>query len=374
MKKIFPILIILILANLLGFSQIKVSKVVDDNAIGKDYGLYYSLPQTTFKIDFLIKQTEYKKGPLAEYCKQMLGYDDYISYDHSDYEIIEISVSKITNPDPDFMYFIKFDERSKFSSVEFSLNQSNGLLGYNSVHKKSKHETNPDNENKFISTLSDRDLHVDTVIRKISLDTTTITQTFVKNIDANKSALQQAREISSEIEKLDENIMNLITGYHEIAFEKGSIEFMYNKLNELKYRYTQLFTGISNTSYKAYTYYFTPSFSNISEPLFKFSSSEGVLPIISYNSGDEVAVAVQSIKGDEFINPDYKVINGENALFYRIPELVKLSINKQNYSIFSSIEEVNQLGKIGKVSTDKLNNVVFDEKTGGIKYIKLQNK
>ncbi|MDD3739375.1 MAG: DUF4831 family protein [Lentimicrobiaceae bacterium] len=371
MKKILPILITLMLVNLLSFSQIKVSKVIDNNTIGKDYGLYYTLPQTTFKIDFLIKQTQYKKGPFAEYCKQILGSDDYISHDHSSYEIIEISVSKVIAPDPDFVYFVKFNERSRFKSVELSLNKGNGLQGYNSVHKKSKQEIGSYNENTFIPIVGNTGLHADTVIRKISLDTTTITQTFIKNIDANKSALQQAREISSEIKKIDESIMNLITGYHEIAFDKGSIEFMYNKLNELKHRYTQLYTGISNTYYKSYTYYYTPSFSNTNESLFKFSNSEGVLPLISYSSGDEVTVVVQPIKNDEFAISDYKTINEEEALFYRIPELVKLSINKQNYSIFSSTEEVNQLGKIGKISTEKLNNVVLDEKTGGIKYIKL---
>ena len=44
---------------------------------GQQNGLYYSLPQTMLKLDFIIEEAQLVKGPLSDYASNYMAMEDY---------------------------------------------------------------------------------------------------------------------------------------------------------------------------------------------------------------------------------------------------------------------------------------------------------
>ena len=101
MKKLF--LLIMLCASFYANAQYITTHAKNDFSKQTD-GIYYYLPRNVLRIDIMVEQTDYHKGPLAEYAEQMLGVYDYIRTDGVSYSIKDIKISTIAQPDPNLCF------------------------------------------------------------------------------------------------------------------------------------------------------------------------------------------------------------------------------------------------------------------------------
>jgi len=221
-------------------------------------GIFYSLPLTVLKVDIAISVTEKVPGPLKEFSKNYLGVSDVIENESTDYEIIDIDVKPVIIPDRSNSYFIYFGSNEKNKEkdskpVYFSLTPQGLFKSFNLPQSQElKNEEKNIETSKEIYIIGDasenfryeadynKKLEIDTVIRKITIDTMTINKFVYRTNWVNKTPEERADDAAKQIKKIRDSRFNLLTGYHEVNFS-GSIKYMDNELKKLENQYLELF-------------------------------------------------------------------------------------------------------------------------------------
>ena len=356
------LLFTLLVISLSGNSQITVTKIEKKNVSATNDGFVYSLPKTVFKIDIVYEKIEEIAGPLADYTTEYLGVNNYISSSKTEYFVKNVDVSSYNVSDPNQLYFVQYPiERSKDENVtSFSLSDIGGLLAYNAEPINKKQKADVITDQTFIFESGDKDFSymsqynrqkkIDTIIRTINIDTVTINRFLFKSSWIDKSIDDKAKDAALEIEKIRESRYHLMSGYQEVNYG-NSIIFMNNQLQKLENSYLELFLGKKIVSVDSKTLYFDPSKVKKGDELIKFADgSSVVIKIIPDNISNALPEA-----------PSYK----SNAIYYRIPASVDVTVSCKNEVFFNGKFVVNQLGSI---STAPLHNtkLQFNEKTGNL--------
>jgi hypothetical protein len=200
------------------FGQLDVRKVDAGSAFPSSEGFFYSLPRTGFRVDIQVKRIQKLKGPYSEFSDKYLGLSQVINVNSTEYELAAIQLSEFTEPDPEEYYFVQMTGKSKDrQEMELFLSNQGGLIGISAANegtegrKKGDFESRSDVKIPEISNPSQFE-RVDTVIKRISVDTTTIEQKVFRKISAAKTTEQKAKEAADFILKLDESMFNLING------------------------------------------------------------------------------------------------------------------------------------------------------------------
>ena len=69
MNRIFKLALVLLALAFGGQLQAQFTTTFAKNVTpGQQNGLYYSLPQTRLKLDFIIEEAQMEKGPLSDYA------------------------------------------------------------------------------------------------------------------------------------------------------------------------------------------------------------------------------------------------------------------------------------------------------------------
>ena len=366
MKKIFGfsslILLLLILSPELLFSQFIITKVQDQNVNTSQDGFYYALPQTVLKVDLLIEKITQKKGPLSEYTQEYLGTADYIADNNVSYRLIHAEVDQLTEVDPDHVYYVQFPAaRPKDAKpMGFSLTPMGTLASFDieSGRQVNAVETEiqqtifvADGETDF-SYYADynRMKKVDTIIRKITIDTVTIDRFLFKTSWVDKSQKEKANEAAMQIAKIRESRFNLITGYQEVNYGE-SMKYMDQQLKMLERKYLELFLGKEVKTIETQTVYFTPTKENSSKTLFKGSDGSTI----------EVKVTPSGSTGILAPTPLQK----QDNIYYRVPETAIVEIMENGNIQNSRRMPVNQFGIVAAAPLNKTR-LQFDPQTGSL--------
>jgi hypothetical protein len=216
---------------------------------------------------------------------------------------------------------------------------------------------------------------MDTVIKRISLDTTIIEQKFFRKTSTAKSVEQKAREASEFILKLDESMYNLINGYQEVNYDKGAMEFMYNRMNSMKQDYLELFKGVTSVSSETFTFYYVADKSNPTETLCRFSISKGILPA-NATSGDLIQIQANSQNKTSSLKTIIESMNSggreSHGLYYRIPDKADVAVKLGGQVKLEAPFAINQLGVVTFLPATSISNIGFDNNTGTIKHVVLE--
>jgi hypothetical protein len=380
-KKIF-------LASLLLFSiagikaQINVSKVDSSGIPSASDGLFYSLPLTVIQVDIIVNKVQKVKGPYAEYADQMLGLSLVTSVNSTEYELKDIRLTSYNEPDPLEYYFIKMPEKVKDrKAIELFLSDDGVISGvgtYNQPPKAKKQRSVDLTKSRIdIPEFANPSVfeRMDTVIKRISLDSTIIEQKFFRKTSAAKSVEQKAREASEFILKLDESMYNLINGYQEVNYEKGTMEFMYNQMNSMKQDYLELFKGVTSISTETYTFYYVVSKDNPSETLCRFSLSKGILPKTAA-SGDLVQMEATSMQKTNPLKSETEKLNNSqrqsHGLYYRIPDKATVAFKVGGQVKLETQFVINQLGVVTFLPASSIRNIGIDNNTGTLRRVVLE--
>jgi len=380
-KKVF--LITFLLCIVVGIkAQINVTKVGNTAIPAESDGLFYALPQTVIQVDIIVNKIQKVKGPFAEYADQMLGLSQVTTFNSIEYELKDIRLTSYNEADPSEYYFIKMPEKQKDrKQIELFLTDDGIISGVGTVNQVN---TSIRQRSKDLST-SIIDIpeftnpsvfeRMDTVIKRISLDSTIIEQKFFRKTSAVKSIEQKAREASDFILKLDESMYNLINGYQEVNYEKGTMEFMYNQMNSMKQDYLELFKGVTSTSVETFTFNAVVDKANPTEILCRFSISKGILPKSS-TLGDFVQIQATSMNKTNVLKAETEKLNdgqrSTHGLYYRIPDKANVEVRVGGQVKLETQFVINQFGVVTFLPASSLKNISIDNNTGTLRRVVLE--
>jgi len=367
------------------YGQIKVSHVNSSAGKPTGEGVYYALPKTVLRVDVSIRVNEQFKGPFSEYAERYFGIDDAINFDQTSYEIEDVSISSLAEPDPEHIYYIQRSEPSskEQETLNIQLDKSGFLVGVNNLDSESPSTSEGEQfevyENIDFSGGSkgfviDGKIRatVDTIIRKVAVDTAMTEKLFYRTRIVEMSNEEMAGFALRKVEEIRDARYKLLTGYQETAYSAGTITYMDGELIKMESEYMALFRGKSFTSFEQYTLYYTPPTQpeKNSINLFNFSSNTGITDAGS-SAGEKVMLNIVPAGTSEIIanfpNPDLAE-GAEPGIYYRIPETTEIVIEWDEDELSRKQIIVNQFGKVRRLQSKDFK-IELEPETGGIKSI-----
>jgi len=366
-------------------SRYNVVHVEHNTATSKKNGLYYSLPKTIVTIDVTVTKTEKIRGPYFAFADKYLGLKNVISANSTDYEISDIAFNTFSEPDSAQLYFLeikKYGKRNK--SIYLALSES-GIIQSANVKPEKNREIN-NSSSTILNPITDDDNYnffaesnifekVDTIIEKVNLDTTIIERKTFKHSFVEKSIELKAKEAADFIMRTKESRFNVISGSAEVAYEKGSIQYMNEELLKIETDYMNLFTGITKTKTLKYRYTYVPEKmkSGMTRQLFLFSTKEGVVDSTS-NTWEPVEILMNSVDNLKNISvytaTKEKLNPKKHGLYYRLPDYTMFTIKQGNDIIKSETILISQLGVVTFLPAKK-NYLQFYPNIGSLKSVKV---
>jgi len=349
------------------FQTVKASsKLISPNA----KGLYYALPKTVIKLHLVFEQVDKIRGPFAQYTTKYLGTDDFIKSNHHYRRLLNVDVEPVLMADNAQLYFIQFPEDRSSKEIRhfgFQLNKSGILMGFGlkekqKTEKSEKVEINrqvlyTDRSEDFkMRAAYSRTKKIDTILRKITIDTVTIKRFLYKTSWVNLSEDQRANDAAMQIKKIRDSRFNLLTGYQEVNYGDG-IRYMDQELQKMEQQYQALFLGKETKQLKTFNFVFDPNKSKLTKSLGSFTDENGqshkvLLRITPINPTNIPSVTKAA--------PDF--------LFYRIPAKATVEVLVDGQPFFSDIYSVPQLGTLATASMDRMR-LNFDAKTGTMTHV-----
>ena len=331
-------------------------------APGQQNGLYYSLPQTVLKLDFIIQETELKKGPLSDYAYNYMEMSDYVEYDATEYKLLDVKINSIARPDPEAMFFVTFTPIRGAGKPEFDV-LPNGIIRSVGVSKNPEaKETKEENPLEFKTIppccheIPDHNLE------------------FISLVSAGKTNSQIAKEVVDKISEIRKAKFYLISGDVEMATNPETFNAMYQKLDEMETEYQSLLLGKRSVKTVVKSIYLVPKEEDTLQTIAKFSEAEG-LTMGPKGSGSPISVHVVSQNTISTINaPSRSAVESmsyENKVFYRIPEVANVKVALGKELLIEDRLTINQLGVFLTAPLTN-NKLVFDIETGQIVNMKMQ--
>jgi hypothetical protein len=336
--------------------------------IGKN-GIYYSLPKTVFKIKLVMEEINRTPGPFAAYTVKYLGTDNYIHNKEKYYHLLAVKVTPEPMADPDEVFYVAFPQKSSKNArpTEFQLDKYSGLVSFGTKQAVKKGETAPDhpsqlfvysntgeNENFKMAASYSRAQKLDTLVRKITIDTVTVHRFLFRTSWVDLSDEDRANDAAQEIQKIRKSRYNLLTGYQEVNYGDG-IKYMDAELQKLENQYLMLFLGKETKKVVIRSFEFDPQKDHLSEQLLQFVNKSG--------SRENITVQVNPV------NKMNKIATANNsaidALFYRVPVKAAVQVQSGGTVFYSDIFDLPQLGTITTVPMDNAS-LQFDPSTGTV--------
>lgn len=380
----FPLFLIsFFLLSFAARAQFNVTPVAKGTIHPDKEGFVYALPRNTLCVELTVDRTETLKGPYADFASKYLGLHNVDKADIIRYAIRKADIEILAEPDPDQIYFIEFDKKSK-AEISLALSEDGIISGFSQIvqskdadkyiHNNSDNGTQP----SFIDLLKPTILEkVDTIVRRISVDTTTIEERVVRRSVSEKSTEQMAKETADAIRKIDDNINNLISGYQEVNYSKESLEFMIGELRKLQKEYLSLFKGSRRITTNSYKFYLTPRENSQGEleSLCKFSAEKGVQPKNS-PAGENVNLTITpGITNSElrdFTLQRTQASKKKHGLYYRIPQQAKITLAAGYNVLDEKTAMISQLGYLTFLPAGNYSALKFNTVTGAIQQISIK--
>jgi len=381
-KKIFFMLLILAIISGSLYSQINVRHITSGTDISAKQGVVYTLPYTLFRVDLEVLKTEYIAGPYSEYAAKYLDLQDVNTSNYDEYVIADASIKTVAVPDPQQVYFAEITDKIVKEDRSLLLSLSNaGLIadlqgnlpkGLEKSFPSINYQSDPSTKDLFSYFAGTNLLEkVDTIIRKVTVDTVTVEKIYLDKKWVEKGNEQKAIDAANKIEKIRESRYNLLTGYQEIAYPAGTIEFMDEQLKKMEKEYLSLFTGIAIKKKLFFTFFVDPEMPEQGNkiPVCVFSERSGV-KAPDASGGEKLFLEINETGDFEgitmVINQKIASAPAEKGYFYRIPKTVEVNMKLNNDLQLQGLFPVSQYGTVSFLPPT-ITSVQFHPETGAIK-------
>ncbi|MFH1000845.1 MAG: DUF4831 family protein [Bacteroidota bacterium] len=359
-------------------SSLKVKSTMEN--LGQN-GIFYALPRAVLQVDVVVNKTEELPGPYVSYARQVLGLNDFISKAETYYTIKGISISSSYEADPNAIYFFNFGERSSKTERAYLLQlQANGVIKgldesspLNEDYVKARIDLLSENFSRDFSYFADLNQisKIDTIIRRISVDTTTIEDVVFNKTNVEKNMEQRAKDAASFYMEIRKNKFDLLSGYQEVNYPAQTLALMISELKKMESDYLALFKGKRITIEEKYTFYVVPEGDKTRQTysVFKFSKEKGVADL-NAPMGEKVNLIVQSNGMTEVLKTQTKS-EQSSGIFYRVPESARVWLSYNNMEYAKNTFLIPQIGVLQAVSTTK-NIISIDPKTGMLQVFEIK--
>ncbi len=363
-KSLSAFLFFLLFIPFLSNSQYVVKKVAGNATNTAQDGFYYALPQTVLKIGLTVEQIKKIPGPLADYATNYLGVNDYIRYSGNSVQLINAEITPLYEADPEQYYYVQFPaEKSKDEkATSILLTEQGTLLGFG-MEGNAQLETKTDIEQTFILMEGDEDFSyfadynrmkkIDTIVRKISIDTVTINRFLFKSSWVDKSSEERANEAARRISEIREARFHLISGYQEVNYGE-SIKYMDKQLEELEQKYLELFLGKEVKTSRQVTVYYVPQKEKLRD--------------VIYTDPDGNSIEIILQPGDSSVGLPETPLEKQDNIYYRVPQTTVVHIIQKGTTYYTSNIPVCQFGVLATAPLNRTR-LLFDEQTGNLKNI-----
>lgn len=325
---------------------------------GQQNGVYYSLPQTMLKLDFIIEEVKLEKGPLSDYASNYFEMEDIVEYETTEYKLLDVKMSTVSSPDPNALFFVTM-AGTRGAKTQFDV-LPNGII-----------------RSVGIGNAADAVVEVPSLVREPQpslRDEDEVSEGFMPLILAGKSNSQMAKEVADKIVEIRKAKFYLISGDVEMASNPETFNTMYKKLDAMEKEYTGLLLGKREGKKVVRTVYVIPNKEVPTQTVAKFSETDG-LTVGTGGAGNMITVQTLSLNTTAAINaPSQSAIESmsyENKVFYRVPETAQVKVTCGNATLLEDRVTVNQLGAMlmAPLTNTKL---VFDTETGQIVNMRMQ--
>lgn len=322
------------------------TKVVRKNALkANDFGITYSLPKTTLRIDAEVTKYTCKAGPYYKYAEKYLGVKDIVTEDNVYYELGGVTLRNLGVPDPDQTYVVEFKPGTV---APYACLTEDGLLctinaEYEAPAVAGKKET--------VSAVAPSDPDAVSVY----------TEEFLMAGSTSK----QAEVAAKQIYRIRESRMNILTGEADNLPPDGeAMKLVIAQLDAQEQALVSLFTGTKakETGYRTFTV--VPGEGDIEkEVLFRFSRLLGIV-----DSGDLGGAPVYlNLKVTERAEPlpekeAQKKAKSMKGIIYNIPGKAEVSLTLGTRTLYKGDVQVTQFG-----SRESLAPVMFEDKKAPVK-------
>jgi hypothetical protein len=382
--KHLAILAVLFMVMFLGidgiYAQVRVSKVTGQEMLAGKKGVVYTLPRTLIHVDLLVSKTQQFPGPLAEFAADYIGIDDVITKSTVNYAAESAAIYWTAEADPNQVYLIEKEDKSS-GEIWISFGKSTPLLtlekfdktvnppGFKSWNEHLFDAPDPVYLFKKYSESPTREV-IDTIIRRVSIDTLVIEEKTFKRLMVEFSDEEKAQEAADKIRQIEKDKYNLLVGYQETAYSREAMEFMYNKLEEQRMEYLKLFTGVSVKETMKFSYRFFPE-PGKEEQEYRLAAVSKYNGIISPDGPNDVKVILQT--DSEILKPAEPVAGQAitTGFVYRVPMPAVAVLTVQGKEMDSKRLDILQFGSIQSLPPE-FKRVEFDMETGALKSVVLE--
>lgn len=353
MLKKFSILIIIVFSISCSTTRITTTNLHDLVSFEAG-GNIYALPQTRLMYTVTVVNSTFMPGPYCDYAKRFLGIDGVQKLPKAHWQIEDIDLCRITEPDPDHFYSIKTEGKNE-CNIELEGLQKEGLLLLPaSLHG---YQIDYNNRVKPVIDIKHSDLSVKpfyrskgSSARRGSRDTLNTRLPVYKDDLKSKSAQEKAKEAADFIIKIRKRRFKLLAGQYEVFPEGIALETSVRELNKLEEEYLSLFVGSvsTDTIYKIFTYVPVGNEKIQRTTLFKFSESAGFLSPNSPN-GESVVVEITDLEKTSTLSQLQLPVSAtsySDIVFYRLPDRATIKTRHGSHLIHEAEISVCQFGTL----------------------------
>lgn len=336
---------VLIASLLLSMPLLAQTKVVKKNAVkANNFGITYSLPQTSLVVDAEVTKVTCKAGPYYQYAEKYLGVKDAVTEDKVYYDLGKITLINKGLPDPDNTYVVEF----KAGTVApYAYLTEDGLLcSINAEYTPIESE-------------------LDAVKRQKSVaEKVTDASVFSEELLRAGSTAKQAEVAAKQIYRIRESRLNILTGEADNLPPDGeAMKLVIQQLEEQEKALTNLFTGILAKETEHYEVSVTPHDNLDKEVLFRFSNQLGVvdaddlggIPVYMNLKAIERAPALDAKEAEK----KQKSLKG---IVYNVPGKASIEILMNNKTLYKGEAQITQFG-----TQEGLAPVMFEDKKAPVK-------
>lgn len=326
---------------------------------GQQNGMYYSLPQTMLQLDFVIKETTLEKGPLSDYASNYLEMEDYVEYETTEYELLDVKMNTVACPDPNATFFVTFASVRGGGKAQLDV-LPNGIIRCVGTGITGEAETPAP--------------VVEAAKKQCCKETAPANHGFIGLVTAGKTNAQLAKEVADKIDEIRKAKFYLISGDVSMATNPETFNTMYQRMDEMEKEYTSLLLGKRVAKQVVKTVYVIPNKEVPTQTVAKFSETDG-LTLGTSGSGSMITVQTLPLNTVAAINaPSQSAVESmsyENKVFYRIPDMANVKVTCGSETLLEDRVTVNQLGALLMAPMTNTR-IVFDTETGQIVNMQMQ--
>ncbi|NJK94611.1 MAG: DUF4831 family protein [Bacteroidales bacterium] len=209
--------------------------------------IIYSLPKTRIDINIQVTRTTTKAGPYAAYAEKYLTLKDVPVSDSETYEISNISIAPVNEPDPEQFYAITFKTYPANLDRLFAMTNQGLMLDLQNNWKGVSREIpSSQKEIAFPRSIYEPNIEekTDTFYKTILTDASFVkVPIYKKSMDIKKEE-DKAKDMADLILKLRKRRLKLMMGDYDYHPDGGALKVIVEELGKQEEELMSHFTGI----------------------------------------------------------------------------------------------------------------------------------